>query len=203
MPSPSPTARAPRSLHTLSAADVGEDVLVAGEVVALEGFNGGLRATLDDGTAQVILLLWEDVHRALTDPTSLDVGAEVWVEGEVQEYRGELEVVPWDGDDVEVVLPAPPPPWVEVASLSASDAGRVVRLRGVLGPPEPFSAGVKVPLDDGTGTITVLLWESVVVGIEVAPEVGLILEVVGTVELYRSELEVVPRSPYDWRPGGP
>ena len=79
--------------------------------------------------------------------------------------------------------------------------GRVVRLRGVLGEPEGFSAGVKVPLDDGTGAITVLLWSNIAVEVTPAPAAGLPVEVIGTVESYEGELELIPRSPIDWRAG--
>ncbi len=190
-----------RPLGELSEADEGARVQIAGRVVAMGSFSGGMKAIVDDGTAQIILLLWDSVYGELPDPTSLDAGAEVIVNGEVAVYEGELEVVPARPADVEIVQAAPEIPWVSIAELTESDVGRVVRLRGVLGEPEGFSAGVKVPLDDGAGAITVLLWSNIAVEVTPAPASGLAVEVVGTVESYEGELELIPRSPYDWRAG--
>ncbi|MFP4346146.1 MAG: hypothetical protein ACLFU8_15725 [Anaerolineales bacterium] len=190
-----------RALGQLSPDDEGGWYRVQGRIVALQGFKGGVKGTLDDGTDQVVLLLWESVYAALEPPTALDVGAEVEVVGEISVYEGELELVPEGPEDVRIRAPAPEIPWVEIGALSGADVGRVVRLRGVLGTPDPFSAGVKVPLDDGSGTITVLLWSNVVAALDRTPEEGALIEVVGEVEIYKEELELIPRSPFDWRRG--
>ena len=190
-----------RAVGKLSAADEGARVQIAGRVVAMGGFSGGMKAVVDDGTAQIILLLWDSVYSELPDPTALDIGAEIIASGEIHLYEGELELVPDRAADVEIVQAAPEIPWVSIADLTESDVGRVVRLRGVLGEPEGFSAGVKIPLDDGTGAITVLLWSNIAVEVAPAPAAGLPVEVIGTVESYQGELELIPRSPYDWRAG--
>ncbi len=198
-PAPYDATQAPRELASLSAADEGQVVRVAGTVTALSGFKGGLKATLDDGTGQVTLLLWESVYGALEEPTALDVGAQVSVLGEVKRYQNELEVVPQRSQDITLVTAAPPLPLSTVDSLKAEDAGRVVRLRGTLGVPKAFSAGVKVPLTDGSGTITVLLWSNIATALDRMPEEGQRVEVVGEISLYRDALELVPRSRWDWR----
>lgn len=190
----------PYALSELSADDEGGWVNARGRIVALEGFKGGLKATLDDGTAQVLLVLWQSLYAELPEPTALDVGAEVEVKGEIQVYQGDLELVPGSPEDVRIVTAAPELPWVEVQALSTADTGRIVRLRGVSGDPVAFSAGVKVPLDDGTGTITVLLWSNVAESLAQPPRAGMLLEVVGEVAFYQDEMELIPRSPYDWRP---
>jgi DNA/RNA endonuclease YhcR with UshA esterase domain len=190
-----------RPLGKLSEADEGARVQIAGRVVAMGGFSGGMKAVVDDGTAQILLLLWDSVYSELPDPTALDIGAEIIASGEIHLYEGELELVPDRAADVEIVQAAPEIPWVSIDELTESDVGRVVRLRGVLGEPEGFSAGVKVPLDDGTGAITVLLWSNIAVEVTPAPAAGLPVEVIGTVESYEGELELIPRSPIDWRTG--
>jgi len=192
--------QAPRALASLSAADEGQVVRVEGTVTALSGFKGGLKATLDDGTGQVALLLWESVYGALENPPALDVGAQVSAVGEVKVYQNELEVVPQRAQDLVLVTAAPPLPLSAIDTLRAGDAGRIVRLRGVLGAPQAFSAGVKVPLDDGSGTMTVLLWSNIATALERMPEAGQRVEVVGEVSVYRDALELVPRSRWDWRP---
>ncbi|MGC9522252.1 MAG: OB-fold nucleic acid binding domain-containing protein [Anaerolineae bacterium] len=197
-PSPSPTSQ-PLALSRLSAELEGETVRVAGKIVLLEGLRGGVKATLDDGTAQVVLLLWDNVHSALAAPASLDVGAEVAVTGTVQLYEGVLEIIPSDADDVYVLAPAPPPPWVAVNALTPNDAGRVVRIRGVLGELEGFSAGVKAPLNDGSGEITVLFWSNLYETFDPRPQAGQQVEITGLLSVFQQRLELIPRSPYDWR----
>lgn len=186
-------------LEQLSDGDVGSWVKVLGHVVLMEGFKGGMKATLDDGSAQIVLLLWDSVYGTLPDPAAVDVGADVVAQGEIGVYEGELQIVPESPADVVVAKAAPEIPWVEVADLRSVDAGRVVRLRGVLGEPEGFSAGVKVSLDDGSGKITVLLWSNIVTNLDPRPAKGMAVEVVGVVEEYRGKLEIIPRSVFDWR----
>ena len=186
------------ALNEISEADLGRTVRVQGRVVMLEGLSGGVKATLDDGTAQILLLLWDDVHKELEAPATLDIGAEVAVSGEVQVYREALEVVPAVAKDVEILKPAELPPWVELGELSAADAGRVVRARGVLREPQGFSAGVKVVLRDGTGDIVVLFWSKLYQTLTPAPQAGQQVEVVGVIDVFNDELELIPRSNYDW-----
>ena len=188
-----------RQLSALSPADEGGVFQVAGRVVALTGFQGGVKATLDDGTAQLLLLLWQSVYDALPQPTALDVGAELEVEGQLKVYEGAVELIPARASDIRLLVGAPEPPWVEIAALSALDVGRIVRLRGVLGEPVGFSAGLKVPLDDGTGTMPLLLWSNVADAVAPPPAAGLMLEVVGEVTSYQDQLELIPRSTHDWR----
>jgi len=206
-PSPEPIATVtvvpPPALGRLDAEDVGRKVRVSGHVVLLEGIRGGVKATLDDGTGQIILLIWDDVYHALDAPFSLDTGAEVDVVGKVALYEGALEIVPATADDVTILVPASRPDWVEVSALGSGDVGRIMRIRGVIGAPQPFSAGVKVPLDDGTGVIMLLLWSNLYEALDPPPTAGQRVEVVGTLSVFRDELELVPRTLYDWRVGPP
>ena len=180
----------------------GSWMTLRGRVVLMEGFKGGMKATLDDGTAQIMLVLWDNVYTALENPFAVDVGAEVEVKGEIGVYEGELQIVPESFKDIAIVTPAPEIPWVAVGDLQVSDAGRVVRLRGVLGAPEGFSAGAKALLDDGTGSITVLLWTNIFTLLDPPPAEGQAIEVIGVIQEYRGELEILPRSTLDWRVGG-
>lgn len=190
-----------RALNTLSAEEAGAWVRVRGRIVALTGFKGGLKAVLDDGTEQLTLLLWQRFYDALPAPTAVDVGAEVEVQGQLKAYQGALELEPEQPADLILHTAAPEIPWVAISSLSAKDAGRVVRLRGVAGTPQSFSAGVKLLLDDGMGVLTVLLWSNVAASLARPPEAGMMVEVVGELSVYRDALELIPRSAHDWRPG--
>ncbi len=185
---------ATRFIGELTTADAGQLVVVRGTVIEVNPFSAGIKLTLDDGTGAVVVLLWESVYDDLPDPATLDVGAEVQVQGEVSEYRGELELLPELAEDVQVLVAAAPPAETTIGTLTAADAGRVVTLRGTLGPPAPFSAGVKFALDDGTGQIILLLWSNVYEEATPGLEAGAQVEVTGEVSEYRGELEIIPRN---------
>jgi len=177
----------------LSTADVGQLAVVRGTITEVDPFSSGVKVTVDDTSGAVVVLLWQSLYDSLPDPAALDVGAEVQVQGEVSEYRGELELIPELAEDVRVLVAAPQPAETTVGALTAADVGRVVTLRGTLGLPDPFSAGVQFPLDDGTGQIVLLLWSDVY---ERAPEelgAGARVIVTGEVAEYRGTLELIPR----------
>ena len=200
VPTPVVTATLPAPVFSALGPElVGRVVSVGGRVVWLEGIKGGVKATLDDGTAQVTLLVWDDVHHALPAPAELDVGAEVEIIGKVSIYEGELEIIPEEAEDIVIRVPAEAPPWAEIAGLGPGDAGRLVRVRGVLREPEGFSAGVKALVDDGSGSLQLLFWSSLYEDLSPEPHSGQQVEVIGIVNVYRDELELIPRSPYDWR----
>lgn len=187
------------SLSEAQNAAIGSRLRLQGRVVLMEGFKGGMKATLDDGAAQIMLVLWDRVYTALEDPFALDVGADVVVDGELGSYEGELQIVPERPTDITIITPAPEIPWVAVGDLRTLDAGRVVRLRGVLGAPQGFSAGAKALLDDGSGAITVLLWTNILTTLDPPPAEGQAVEVIGLIQEYRGDLEIIPRSALDWR----
>jgi DNA/RNA endonuclease YhcR with UshA esterase domain len=89
-----------RPIGELSAARVKEWVTVEAQVAAIEPFSEGVKLRIDDGSAQMTLLLWQNVYEAVPNRAQLAVGATVRALGKVQEYRGELEIVPGLGMDV-------------------------------------------------------------------------------------------------------
>ncbi|MCX7855073.1 MAG: OB-fold nucleic acid binding domain-containing protein [Anaerolineae bacterium] len=193
-----PSARA-LSIGALAEEPLGATVTVEGAIVGAESFQNGFRLTLDDGTGQVVLLLWLRVYDELPDPVGLREGARVRVTGELEEYRGQREVVPARGADVVIIRPAEIPPRREIASITRADLGATVTVEGTVTRSEPFSQGYRVWVDDGSGEILVLLWGNIyerVAGRErLSP--GAQVQVTGIVEEYRGTLELVPPLPGD------
>jgi DNA/RNA endonuclease YhcR with UshA esterase domain len=185
---------AAKPIGQLTSADVGQLAAVRGTVTEADSFSAGVKLTLDDTTGAVIALLWQSVYDELPDPTALDVGAEIQVRGEVSRYRGELELIPELTDDVRLLATAPPPAEMTVGALTRADLGQVVTLRGTLGPPDVFSAGVKFPLDDGTGQVSLLLWDDVHQHAPQELEAGTQVVATGQVAAYQDELELIPRN---------
>ncbi|NLF11223.1 MAG: hypothetical protein GX597_05505, partial [Anaerolineaceae bacterium] len=193
------TIAPPRRAGDLSAGDVGRWARLQGEIAEARPFSAGLKLALDDGTGRVTVLLWDDLLRSLAEAGDLAAGATLAVQGEVTEYRGELEIEPELGSDLLLLLPPAPRevPARAAGELSAGDLGQVVRVEGVLRSLRPFSAGRKGLLDDGTGTVTLLLWQDVCDGLPNLDELqpGSRLRVEGEVAEYGGELEIVPLGP--------
>ncbi len=189
-----------RQLGELSVDDVGRTVGVEGVLKSLRTFSAGVKGILDDGTGTVTLLLWQEVYDGLADAASLVPGAVLQVEGEVAEYKGELEVVPRAPADVAVVglveLPLAP---LAIGEVSIDDVGQSVQMEGQITEVTPFSKGTRYSLDDGTGTIILLLWQEVYDGLDdaAALAVGTRVLVRGEVAEYQGELEIVPQFPAD------
>ncbi len=190
----------PISIGDISADLVGSQVLVEGAVVGVESFSSLFKFTLDDGTGQIALVLWLSAYDELTDPAGLNVGAQVRVSGEVDEYQGSLQVVPSSGADVTVLSAGVSGTALrEIGSLSAEDAGAAVAVAGEVTRAEPFSDGFRVWVSDGSGEVMLLLWQNVyerVAGRErLVP--GARVQAAGVVQEYQGSLEVVPVLPVD------
>jgi DNA/RNA endonuclease YhcR with UshA esterase domain len=189
-----------RHLGALSLDDRGQMVRVEGVLKSLRTFSAGARGTLDDGTGTVTLLLWQEVYDGLPASSSLVPGAVLRVEGDIDEYRGELEIVPRAPADVSVVgLVELPREEVAIGQLSTDDLGQMVQVEGEIAKVIPFSEGMKYTLDDGTGTITLLLWQEIHEGVEdpAALTTTARLAVHGEVAEYQGDLELVPQFPSD------
>ncbi len=91
--------------------------------------------------------------------------------------------------------PAPPPLRpVPIGSISAADEGETVVVQGRVTAAASFSAGFKFTLDDGTGTITLLLWTeryAQVMG-RGGLRPGALVMATGLVAQYEGELQVQP-----------
>ena len=193
---------AERPVAELAEVILGDLVVVEGILTEVRPFSAGVRGTLDDGSGTATLLLWQDLYDSLPNREALIEGAAVRALGELAEYRGELEIVPELVSDIEVLVASERPiPERHLGELSTGDVGLRVRVEAVLQTLQPFSAGVRGTLDDGTGKVTLLLWEEVYDRLSEAVSLkpGAVLQVEGDVAEYEGDLEIVPREASDVR----
>jgi DNA/RNA endonuclease YhcR with UshA esterase domain len=102
-PTPKPTqAIAFVPMGQLTQADQGKLVSVRGKIVEVIKFSSGMKYRLDDGTGKVILLLWQEVFDQVPNRDKLVNGAQVSATGDVDVYRGDIEVIPRSGTSVKV-----------------------------------------------------------------------------------------------------
>ncbi|MGD8488478.1 MAG: hypothetical protein PVI68_05630 [Anaerolineae bacterium] len=187
-------------LADLTAADAGQIVEVRGILTSMESFSAGFKGTLDDGTAQVTVVLWQETYDDLPEPESVVVGAALAVRGRIQQYADELEIVPLSAADLEVTgRLALPLDERNLSQIAAADVGQRIQVAGQITKVAPFSQGVKYALDDGTTTCTLLLWQNVLDRMAEGDSlrVGAQVLVRGEVSEYQGDLEIVPPSPYD------
>jgi DNA/RNA endonuclease YhcR with UshA esterase domain len=188
-------------ISDISAARVGEEVTVEGEVVSAASFSAGFKFTLDDGTAQIVLLMWHNVYDDCWDAPEINLGARVCATGEIGEYEGELQIEPDFGGDVKAIEGAAP--WAaprDIGTLSGSDEGQRVMIEGRVIRVEGGETWVKVFVGDDTGEVVVFIWRTVldrIPGNTALGQEGTRVRIVGTVEVYRSNLQVTPVLPYD------
>jgi len=157
--------------------------------------------TLDDGTAQIVLLMWHNVYDDCWDAPEINLGARVCATGEIGEYEGELQIEPDFGGDVKAIEGAAP--WAaprDIGTLSGSDEGQRVMIEGRVIRVEGGETWVKVFVGDDTGEVVVFIWRTVldrIPGNTALGQEGTRVRIVGTVEVYRSNLQVTPVLPYD------
>ncbi len=206
------------AIGQIEAQRVGRWLAVSGQVVQVASFSAGVKYTLDDGTGQITLLVWQDLHAQLADPGALAVGAQLRAQGEVAEYRGELEIVPELPLDLQSIPPTPTPPTphtptptntpiptntptptatsVPIGDLNASHSGTEVTVTGQVVDAASFSNGFKLALDDSSGHIALVLWNNVYDNCGEAPrlKVGATVRATGEIGQYQGELQIVPES---------
>jgi len=188
-------------IEALTAARAGEEVTVEGTVVGAESFSSGFKFTLDDGSGQIALLLWHEVYDDCWDAAHINLGAQVRATGQVGQYEGELQIQPDFGGDVQAIEGAAPwPIRREIGSLSGADAGQRVMIEGMVVRVEGLESAVKVFVGDGSGEVVVFVWRNVLDRISSNTALGTPgsrVRVVGTLEVYRGNLEVTPTLPND------
>lgn len=96
-----PPTAAVRPIGEVTAADVGKTLTLRGTLGEPQPFSSGVKFTLSDETGVIILLLWQNVYDAIPDAGRLVTGTPVTVTGEIEEYRGDLEIIP-EAEGVEV-----------------------------------------------------------------------------------------------------
>jgi len=204
-PSPTPAPPTPTPIPIVPIGRLpermGEEVTVEGRVIATASFSKGFKFTLDDGTGQVVLLMWLNVYDDCWDARKINLGARVRATGTVQTYEGQLQIAPQWGRQVKALqAAAPSAPALQIASITPADEGKRVMIEGTVARIEKSEFNVRLFVNDGSGEMLVLLWPNIYDRIpnrERLDTPGTPVQVVGEVKIYKGTLEVIPVLPYD------
>lgn len=195
------SAAEPCPIGRIASSQMYRRVRVRGQVRDVDQPYPGLTlVTVRDETGSIVVTLSDDLIALSGITPAVEIGQAVEIEAAVSEYEGRAQLVPASAADL--VLLDDDVSIAErrfVMELSADEKGRWVAVRGTVAGVEPFSQGVKLAVDDGSGIVTVLLWQGVVQGLEQALTLGTELQVQGELAEYRGELEVIPELAADVR----
>lgn len=193
-PTREPTA-APvaRMIVSITAADKDAHVIITAGISRASKFTQGMRYTLNDGTGNIMLVIWSDVLGKIENANAFKAGAEVRVRGRVDIFNDQLEIIPERAQDVELVAAAVEPPVVvrTLNSISTDDLDKTVFIQGTIAELADFSAGKYVTVQDDSGKIRVTVFKNVLTPDQDQLALGARIYVRGKVNLFRGDLEVV------------
>lgn len=197
-PIPQPTTVPFLPISDISA-HPGNEVTVSGQVVATASFAGGYKFTLSDGSGQVTLLMWSHVYDNCWDAPTLNLGATVQATGMVGQFEGEWQIEPDFGGDVTVAAAGGLPPVQAIGSLG-DYMGQRVTIIGQISRVEGTRSGAKLFVADDSGEVLVFVWNNTLDRINNNTLLGVPgtrVQVVGYVQEFRSNREIIPALPYD------
>ena len=174
--------------------------MIKGQIIATASFSKGFKFTVDDGTGQLVLLLWHPIYDESAAAPQLNLGATVRVTGRIGSYEGELQIEPYEGSDVQVLSGG-----YQAAAVNAGAVGERlgerVTVTGQVSRVEGAGKAVKVYVADESGEVLVFIWNNILERIPNAnPALGTVgsrVRVTGEVTEYKGTLEIVPTLPYD------
>jgi DNA/RNA endonuclease YhcR with UshA esterase domain len=156
-------------------------------------FSAGVKYRLDDGTGGIILLIWQNVMEEVAVRYDLFPGSQVQVTGEIDEYEGDLEIVPQAGADVVLLARGERAPIEARATgnIGPPDEGRIFVVEGTVTRTEG-DGWLRLWLNDGTGEILVFVPTRTVTYLPAGIGDGVRLRVTGEVDIYRGVVEIIP-----------
>ena len=194
------------SVSAVTPALKGQTVRVRGRVDSVrppkEGTKQPFAVVLRDGDATLRATYWSNADAVISVKPS--PGALFELEGVVEVYKDRPQLQVESGYKVKLVddTPASAPAVdvskaVPVSAITAAELGQSRVVKGTLGAPHALRGGVSYALTDGTGTIDLVLWESVVPAevLDALAE-GVQVAAAGEVKEYEGKLQITAASGY-------
>ena len=194
------------SVSAVTPALKGQTVRVRGRVDSVrppkEGTKQPFAVVLRDGDATLRATYWSNADAVISVKPS--PGALFELEGVVEVYKDRPQLQVESGYKVKLVDDTPASARavdvskaVPVSAITAAELGQSRVVKGTLGAPHALRGGVSYALTDGTGTIDLVLWESVVPAevLDALAE-GVQVAAAGEVKEYEGKLQITAASGY-------
>jgi DNA/RNA endonuclease YhcR with UshA esterase domain len=241
-----PEAVQAKPIGSITPDDVKSLVVTQGTIEQATRFSSGSRYEFSDPSGVIILLVWNSDIDPQRQQEVFKVGATLSVTGEIDEFNGQLEIVPRSLEDVVPIatyadLPEPtatsapevtPTPTADVETtptvaptttpattstprpteaatapvsiaplsvITKDHVGQTFTVRGKIVDTSSFAAGFKFVLDDGTGRMSLTLFDGTYkfVPHRAGLNLGAEVQVTGEVTEYKGVLELQPNSGRD------
>jgi DNA/RNA endonuclease YhcR with UshA esterase domain len=242
-----PAVAQAKPIGSITADDVKSLVVTQGTIEQATSFSSGSRYDFSDPSGMIVLLVWNSDIDPQQQQEVFKVGATLSVTGEIDEFNGQLEIVPRSLEDVTPVaayadLPNPtatptpaditqtptadpettptvsptstpaaastptpteestaPADIVPLSAISKDHVGQTFTVRGKVVDTSSFSAGFKFVLDDGTGRMSLTLFDGTYkfVPNRAGLNLGADVQVTGEVAEFQGVLELQPDSGRD------
>lgn len=177
---------------------IGQYVDIAGELVDAHSYAGGFKLTLADATGQMEVVVREEIFAEFERVDDLHLGAKLQVNGKVDTWDDQPQLIVFAPDQVQIGeatsinLNA-----VEIKSLDLSQLNTLVKITGTVQENVEFSAGTRLVLSDGSGTIDVIIWQNLQPYIDAKLlKTGTAIAVIGHVGEFNANLQLVPPLPH-------
>lgn len=188
-------------LETIGPADKGKRAAVEGTVVGTASFAAGFKFTLNDGTGQIVMVLFDRDYDALAGREALDVGATVRAKGVIGVFGKDVEIVPAAKDVAVTPGPKPAARPYKLGAITGNDHNALVWVRGEIAVVEPHEGGgARVLLKDDTGAQRVVIYANVLKRLPktISLTAGTMLSVIGRVRAARATgIRIEPALPFD------
>ncbi|HQV69494.1 MAG TPA: OB-fold nucleic acid binding domain-containing protein [Thermoflexales bacterium] len=198
---PAPVAtNALARIGELTPADKGKLVTLEGVVINTASFSAGFKFTLNDGSGQMVMTLFESAYDKLAKREALNLGAKVRVKGRLDAYNNQLEIAPNAAD---VSVSAGTPPAIQnyaLGAISGNDHNALAQVSGEIAGVEKFADGVNLIVKDATGVQKIVLYTNIAKRIPAGVKLtaGSKISVIGRIKASRaSGIRIEVALPYD------
>jgi len=146
----------------------------------------------------VQLTLFDSIYQFVPNRAGLNLGADVQVTAEVNEFQGVQELQPKSGRDVQLITPGSSAGIPVTPINQLGKPGELTAIEGTITDVRGFSAGANVFVDDGTGNVRVTVFNNVLAYVpndRLVP--GAAVRVYGKLGAFGGALQIVPALGYD------
>ncbi len=211
--SASPGAYSVITINQITAKSIDSTVTIVGQITNIYGPRtpqAPYSFYVTDGTETIRIVIWQNIYKSIPNVSQFTIGSRVRITGKVRKYQNNLEIHLENPVSIRLAEDVAPTPMLvvqpekltekkgEILSLKAIDRsklGQVVRVRGKA---VNFRASWResapniLTISDGTSSLPIVYWQDLAEQLkpEQQPKVGELIDVTGTVNEYRGQLQL-------------